>query len=423
MMPKFRWIILIFLFLISVITYVDRINISVAGAVIAREFRFSQMELGAIFSTFLIGYALFQIVGGWLGDKIGHKRVLAAALVWWSVFTALTAWVGTSFLAALLGIVPAICCFRFLIGAGEAAAYPCSLGLIRNWFPADERGRATGIIFSGIGVGCTITPPLVAWMMVNFEWQSAFYIAGTAGLLLAILFYIVVPERPVQVVATNDYKTPWRRILKNEQVWLLTLGSFFGGYVIYIFFFWFYLYLIQVRGFELLRGSFYAALPFVAMTLGSAAGGILADRWSMRVGKVSARRWVVTLGLFPAALLIYIGAFTESPYWAIAALALAAGFMSLVPGCSWAASIEIEPSRPATIIGITNTGTNLGGALSPILTSWISEHYGWGPALAVASFALLTAGFLWRFIGVEGQREIETQWRTEQIEKYPQKCH
>ena len=400
-----RWRLLIFLFLISVMTYVDRVNIAVAGAQMSGALGLSRVELGVIFSAFAFGHALFQIPGGWLGDRYGHKRVLAVALIWWSVFTSLTAWVGSSSIGSAIGVVTSLCFVRFLIGLGEAAAYPCANGLVRAWFPPSQRGRATGVILGGIGVGSTITPPIVAVLMLRFGWESSFYIAGALGVILALVFYFAVREEEPSSDADDRSnvsfggKTPWADLLKNRQLWLLTVSSFFSGYVAYIFIAWFYLYLIEVRGFTLLRGSFYAALPFVAATIGFPLGGVLGDFFSTRVGAIRARRNIVIAGMLPASLLLYFGATVGDPLWAIAALSLTAGLGTLTHSSYWVIAIESVPSHTATAVGITNTGFNLGGVCSSILTPWIAARYGWSTALSVAAIASVVVVILWKFIG------------------------
>lgn len=403
-----KWRLLAFLFLISVMTYVDRVNIAVAGAQMGSTLGLSRVELGAMFSAFALGYALFQIPGGWLGDRYGHKSVLALALIWWSVFTSLTAWVGSSLIGSAVGIVASLCLVRFLIGVGEAAAYPCANGLVRAWFPPSQRGRATGVILCGIGVGSTITPPIITMLMLRFGWESSFYIAGALGVFLAGVFYLVVraPEEQQSSGNAGDRlsvsltgKTSWIDLLKNKHLWLLTVSSFFSGYIAYIFFSWFYLYVVEVRGFTLLRGSFYAALPFVAATIGFPLGGLLGDFFSARLGAVRARRNVVIAGMLPASLLLYFGATVDNPVWAIAALSLAAGLGAMTQSSYWVIAIESVRSHAATAVGITNTGFNLGGVCSPILTPWIAARYGWATALTVAAVASVAVLILWNFIG------------------------
>ena len=403
-----RWKLLAFLFLISIITYVDRVNIAVAGAQMGSALGLSRVELGALFSAFAFGYALFQIPGGWLGDRYGHKRVLTVALIWWSIFTSLTAWVGSSRISSAVGVVASLCFVRFLIGVGEAAAYPCANGLVRISFPPSQRGRATGVILGGIGVGLTITPPIVAVLMLRFGWESSFYIAGVLGVLLACVFYfaVQVPREQQPSWSASDRSSvslaariSWKDLLKNRQLWLLTVSSFFSGYIAYIFFSWFYLYLVEVRGFTLLRGSFYAALPFIAATIGFPLGGVLGDFLSARMGAIRGRRNVVMAGMLPASLLLLFGATIGNSVLAIAALSLTAGLGALTQSSYWVIAIESVPSRTATAVGITNTGFNLGGVCSPILTPWIAARYGWSTALIVAAIASIVVVIVWKFLG------------------------
>jgi ACS family glucarate transporter-like MFS transporter len=296
------------------------------------------------------------------------------------------------------------------IGLGEAAAYPCANGLVRAWFPPSERGRATGVILGGIGVGSTITPPIVAVVMLRFGWESSFYIAGALGVLLACVFYFAIhaapPEgqRPGSNASDGSSvslaaKTSWTHLLKNKQLWLLTVSSLFSGYIAYIFISWFYLYLVEVRGFTLLRGSFYAALPFVAATVGFPLGGLLGDFFSTRVGAIRARRNIVIAGMVPASLLLYFGATVGDPLWAIAALSLTAGLGTLTHSSYWVIAIESVPSHTATAVGITNMGFNLGGVCSSLLTPWVAARYGWSTALTVAAIASLVVVILSKFIG------------------------
>src|SRR5437879_13497928 len=147
--------------------------------------RLTQLQLGYVSSAVGLGYALFQVPGGWLGDRWGTRLVLAVAVVWWSVFTAFAAVAGTLPMTEWLGILGSLILIRFLIGVGEAAALPNFNRSVANWFPLRERGLGMGVSIGGIGIGSAITPPLVAWMRGNFGWQSTFYAAGLAGVVIA----------------------------------------------------------------------------------------------------------------------------------------------------------------------------------------------------------------------------------------------
>ena len=420
-----RWTVL-FIFLVSMVTFLDRVNISIAGVPIAREYGLNHIQLGAIFSAFAIGYTILQMPAGWLGDHFGQKRVLVLALVWWSVFTALTARAGEGFLAGLVGIVPAFCVVRFLLGIGEAATLPCSNGIITNWFTPDERGWPAGVMLAGVGVGSAVTPPLVSWIMVHWGWGSAFDICAAIGILLALCFHFRVSERPSSDIGNANHprltarsvdtsriagervpqgspdlrEAPWRQIFRVPALWLLTLGIALFGYVAYLYYFWFYLYLVNIRGIPAVRSSFFTTLPFLAMAVGAPLGGWLGDHWIPRLGRMRARRNVAIAGLLSASVLLCCGAEIQDPFIAIGCLSLAAGSAYIANSSYWATAPDICPSFSAMVTGTMNTGANLGGAVSAILTPWVAARLGWVAALALAAVASVVAAILWIFTKV-----------------------
>ena len=171
---RIRWRIAALLFTISVVTYIDRVNISVTARQIMPALGLSDLQMGQVFSAFVFGYAIFQIPGGRLGDRWGPRVVLTLAIIWWSTFTALTALAPTLPIAGLLGVLGSIMAVRFLIGVGEAAALPNFNRTVANWLAPHERGLGIGVAIGGIGIGSALTPPITAWIMVNFGWQRPF---------------------------------------------------------------------------------------------------------------------------------------------------------------------------------------------------------------------------------------------------------
>jgi ACS family glucarate transporter-like MFS transporter len=412
-----------FLFVLSIVTYLDRVNISIASPAIEREFQFDHVHLGTIFSAFVVGYMLFQVPGGWLGDRIGHKKCLTIILLWWSVATGLTAWVGKGSLTSFVGPLTAFWFMRFLVGMGEAGAYPCANGIIGDWFCIQERAGAAGLMFAGIGVGSAISPSCIAWVMTHWGWRSAFKLSAGIGIILALAFHIWMPERfaaqagsdqsqsgSADVRGSGDRnrtilgerkKTPWKQILGTLQVWMLVISIFFFSYVTYVYYFWFYPYLVDIRKISVLRSSFFTAMPFLTMAVSAPLGGWLIDRLVPQVGKTLARRRVAMAGLITAALLIPSGATIPSPYFAIACLSLGAGSLYLAISAYFATALDVLPDYSATVSGTMNTGASLGGVIAPILTPWIAAHYGWVPALSLAGLFALFAALLWKFIEPE----------------------
>ena len=201
---RVRWRILFLLLLISIVTYIDRVNISVTARHMMPSLGLTDIQMGWIFSAFVLGYALFQVPGGWMGDRWGPRRVLTFAVIWWSIFTAFTAIAPTLPLANLIGIMGSLMVVRFLIGIGEAAALPNFNRAVANWHPPRERGLSIGITIGGIGVGSALTPPVTAWIMVNYGWQTAFYAAGLLGLAIALLWYWYARDFPRQHPHVNE---------------------------------------------------------------------------------------------------------------------------------------------------------------------------------------------------------------------------
>ena len=391
------------LFLLSVVTYLDRVIISIVSPAIRGEFGIDPLHIGVIFSAFVVGYMLFQIPGGWVGDRFGHKKTLITCLILWSIFTGMTPLVGHASVTAVVGLLPGLWILRFLVGVFEAAAYPCANGIIGGCFAPSRRAFAAGVMFAGIGVGSALTPPFVAWCMVHFGWRSAFYISAVFGMVLAIALQWGVPtERSRRRVDWQRPRTPWREILTSSQIWLLTTSIFFFGYVTYVYFFWFYPYLVDIRGFSLLRGSLFTALPFVMMAIGAPLGGAVSDRLVSRIGKARARRRVAMTGLISAAVLIPCGATIANPYGAIVCLSLGAGSVYLAISGYFAAALDVFPEHGATTSGTMNTGAGLGGIVAPIITPYVAGTLGWVAALSVAGVCAFIAAILWRFIGSTG---------------------
>lgn len=410
----YRFRILALLLGLSVVTYLDRVNISVAAQRIMPEYGLDAITMGYVFSAFTLGYALFQIPGGWLADRFGPRRILSLAVLAWSVFTAATAVAGDSPLVAALGVAGALVLTRVLIGIGEAAAYPAYSRVIADWFPPRERALGLGVTIAGVGLGAAVTPPFIAWIMEHWGWRWAFWISAAVGVALAGLWWRVARDRPEQHArvgaaelavirggrggAERPLAEPWGVVLRDGRVWLLTFGYFFFCYVIYVYLSWFYLYLVRERGFAVLEGAWYAMGPFIAITLFTPLGGWLADRLSGRLGALPGRRRVAMLGLGLTALCIMLGATAVQPLWAVFFLSLGAGWLYFAVTPFWSMAIEIAPGRAGAVAGIMNTGGNLGGVLSPVAIPWLGQYYGWSVALATAAGAALVAAAVWPWL-------------------------
>src|SRR5712692_2165522 len=236
-----RWLIVVLIFCTYMLMITDRVKISMAANYIMPEYGLSDVQMGWVFSSFVLGYAILQVPGGWLGDRFGPRRMLAGAICWWSVFTAATAMAGELFLASLIGVVGSFIVVRVLIGTGEAIGPPTGNRVVANWVAPQERGLALGIAISGSSLGAALTPPLIAWIMVTLGWRAAFYLAGGVGIVLALVWYWLARDRPEEHPWVNTAELrhiaqasapspdqspapghiPWRAILGRADLWFL----------------------------------------------------------------------------------------------------------------------------------------------------------------------------------------------------------
>jgi MFS transporter, ACS family, glucarate transporter len=394
-----RWLLIGWIFVISAVAYLDRVNVSIAGRQIANEFHLDDQRLGWIFSAFVLGYALSQMPAGRLADRWGPRSTIAAGVLWWSVFTVSITALSPNMGGALLLLMSS----RFLLGVGEAVVYPGSNRLVAAWIPTNERGLANGIIFAGVGFGAGVTPPLIAWLMVNYGWRPAFWISAAIGIAAGILWYLIARDLPVQHpwvtrpeaqhiatglpenARTGSPALAWGAILRNSAVWLVSFSYFAYGYAAYIFFTWFFIYLSDVRRLNLSQSAFYTTLPFIAMAIASPLGGAIADALTRRIGERTGRCGVAVAGMAAAALFIAAAMGVTSPRIASVLLAGGAGALYLSQSAFWSISADIGGKSAGAVSGFMNMIGQFGGVTTASLTPWIARHWGWSASFLVAA--------------------------------------
>jgi ACS family glucarate transporter-like MFS transporter len=402
-MTRRSWIAVGLLSLTAMASYLARVNMSVVGDPIMGEYGLSQVQIGRVFSAFLLGYALCQIPGGWLADRWGTRPVLAVASASWVIVTAGMAGAGWGPLAAF-GVIPTLLVLRFALGVGEAPMFPGAARGVSRWIPPSQQGSANGIVLAAIGLGSALAPPLLTFAMVRWGWRAALLVSVMPAAAASLVWAGIREPRAVNDLEPAQSSVPVSPAsrLRSRSFVLLTASYTLQGYVGYIFVFWFYLYLVQERGFTLLEGAFLSSLPWILSIVSIPFGGWLSDRLvGGRAGLVWGRRIVPLVGLVTAGVLLALGAATLNPYLAAVYLAGSTAAVLSVEGPFWATMMSIGRERSGTAGGIMNMGSNVGGLISPALTPVLAASIGWENALHIAAAMAVVAGLLW--MGVRAQ--------------------
>jgi MFS transporter, ACS family, glucarate transporter len=419
-----RWRIVALLAAFSLVSYALRTNISIAAAFMRPELHLTQIQLGYVFSAFMIGYALFQVPAGALGDRFGPRLVLTVAATMWGLTTlmtgALPGRVGGA--AATLAVLLAV---RFVLGVAEAATYPVAASTVGVWMPASERAFSNSLVIAGMALGSAFVPPLMSRLMVASGWRTIFYVTSGLGFLIAALWWWYARDNPAQHPGVNQRerraiagdpgpaptgigaRTVARRhviywpLLRNRNMALISASYFLDSYVLTMFVFWFYLYLVDERQFSILKSGIYSSLPWIAALIVVPIGGRACDVLSSRRGPRIGRRVVAMTGLVVSSALLAWGARTHDAMLAIAALSLSVAFLMSTEGPFWSSAIDVAGAHAGTAGGIMNTAGNLGGVVSTSLVPILVERFGWAAALATGSVFGVVSALLWLLIRVD----------------------
>jgi ACS family glucarate transporter-like MFS transporter len=418
---QIRWLIIVWVFVISAVAYLDRVNVSIAGRQIANEFHLDNVHLGWIFSAFVFGYALAQTPAGWLADKWGPRRAIMAGVIWWAVFT-----IGITFLVpSMSGTLLLLIAIRFLLGVGEAVVYPASNRLVAVWIPSAERGLANGIIFAGVGFGAGTAPHLITWLMTNYGWRSAFWASAGLGVAAGIVWYIVARDTPARhpwltqseakhiseglPANSRSDAVPIRfgAVLSSASIWLVSFSYFAYGYAAYIFFTWFFIYLNDVRHLNLRQSAFYTMLPFIAMAIASPLGGFTSDRITRKFGKRAGRCGVAVGGMALAAIFIAAAMQVASVQLASVMLAGGAGALYLSQSSFWSVSADVGGTSAGTVSGFMNMIGQFGGVTTASLTPLIARDFGWNASFLTAAGLCAAGAIAWISVQPEARAAVE----------------
>lgn len=388
-------VILAMLVILGMVTFLDRINISVAGSSIMHDLGLSPSEWGYVQSAFILSYGLLQIPVGALGDSFGHRKILAIIVLWWSAFTAFTGMAGG--LATLIMI-------RFLFGIGEAGSSPCSTGVISRWFEKGEVGKAQGYVWAASRMGGALTPFVVIPVMMWVGWRAAFYLLGALGVIWALVWYWYYrdPSQSSRTNATQSTSINWRLLLCNKQFWLICAMYFFYAFGSWFFFSWFPTFMELGRGFEKSELTYAVAVPFIMSMIGNIAGGHLTDKLTKRYGARIGRKALGSISLSISAVCMFLAAFIPGKMAVFVFLSLCFGIFDLMLPSAWALCIDLGKRHAGTLSGAMNTAGNIGGFCCGILFGELVQQSGnYNLPLYMIAVMLIVSAVLFVFINPE----------------------
>ena len=399
---------MVLLCLTATASYLCRVNISVTGALMMRDLGFSQIEMGRLFSAFVLGYAIFQVPAGAAADHWGARRVLAWAAVWWVIVTIFLATLGWGPLSGAVGaMLTLLLVLRFVLGIGEAPTFPAAAQGVAKWIQLSKQGLANGVVLAAVGVGSAVAPLLLSRVMVLGGWRVATLTSAFPAMVVTLAWFYV--QEPKSLSAPKIHPRAAER--SASRLWssdfvFLTLSYTLEGYISNLFVFWTYLYLVQVRHFDLLRAGSLSSLPWLLSVISIPLGGYISDRLvAGSMGLRWGRRAIPMLGLSSAGIFLALGAVATNAYFAVAYLTLATASVLAVEGPCWATMMELAGPRSGTAGGVMNLGSNIGGLISPALTPILAAHLGWKSALCVGGGISVIAGALWFGISLNIQTE------------------
>ncbi len=396
---KRKNVILAMLVILGMVTFLDRINISVAGSSIMHDLNLSPAEWGWVQSAFILSYGLMQIPMGALGDRFGHRKILAAIVLWWSAFTAFTGLAGG--LASLLII-------RFMFGIGEAGSSPCSTGVISRWFEKGEVGKAQGYVWAASRMGGALTPFVVIPVMMWVGWRAAFYLLGALGVVWAIVWWWYYRDRgerlPQPQTQGSDISLTSRlsQLTSNKQFWLICGMYFFYAFGSWFFFSWFPTFMELGRGFDKSELTYAVAVPFIMSMIGNIAGGHLTDRLTQRYGIKVGRKALGSTSLVVSAICMFLAAFIPGKVAVFIFLSLCFGIFDLMLPSAWALCIDLGKHHAGTVSGAMNTAGNIGGFCCGILFGQLVQQSGdYNLPLYMIAGMLIVSAVLFAFINPE----------------------
>lgn len=386
------------------ITYIDRVNVSTAAAAFRKELDISNSDYGWVFSAFAYPYLIFQIIGGWVGDRFGARRALTLAGVIWA---------GATILFGLVSSLSGMIFARLMLGFGEGATFPVATRAMSDWVPAGKRGFAQGITHSAARLGNALTPPLFAWLILLVTWRGSFIVTGILSLIWVIVWGLYFRDNPREHpgITTQELErlpkyrtseerrkapTPWDRLARRMLP--VTVVYFCYGWTLWLFLAWIPQYFLQSYQLNLRESALFSAGVFFGGVVGDSLGGIVSDRiYEKTRDRNKARRNLVVFGFLGSLLCTLPILFLHDVTMAAIFLSAAFFFAEFTIGPMWAIPMDIAPRYAGTASGIMNSGSALAAIISPVIAGYVIDWTEIPELPFVGSIALLLLGSVLAF--------------------------
>jgi len=400
-----RYIVLVVICLLTVISYVDRTCISVSGPFLASDLGLSSVQMGFVYGAFILSYGLFAVPGGLLGDKIGGRKVITGLVLLFSLFTALTGLVHALWSLVLV---------RFLFGAAESSVGPNASKVLSKWLPPGKWGLAQGTMWMSGRIGGAFAPGMVVALQPFLGWRGGFWFFAAVGCIWATLFWFWYRDNPEDKssVSEEELKTirgtenrahsahtfvrmPWARLFRSRTIWTICGMYFCFSYGWHFYMTWFPTYM-KTHGFTTAQMGLYGGLPFFFGAFGCLAGGVLTDYVVKKTGNVRNRRYIGAAGFFLMALCMFLVSTMENAMACVLTISMASFFGDLTLSSCWAVCMDVGHEYAGTITGLMSTCGNIGGFLFPVVSGFLVQSTGsWRMPIIVSGTIFLVGSMLW----------------------------
>jgi ACS family sodium-dependent inorganic phosphate cotransporter len=402
--PAYQTVVLL-CFAAVFISYLDRSNLSVAAIPMQQELGWTESVKGLVLSSFFVGYLLLQVASGSLANRYGGRRVLGAAVLWWSLFTLLTP------IAARISL-PALLLARIALGVGEAAVFPASVNMMGRWVPPERRSRAMALFASGLAIGTVVSLPVTGWIIRDYGWPMAFFAFGAVGFVWAAGWFRLVREGRNPALEDEapggPRAIPWGRLLRAPAVWAIIVNHFCHNWSLYVLLAWLPSYFKTTFNVSLASAGLLSAAPWLASFVMANVGGAWADHLlKAGVSATLVRRRLQCTGLLGGAA--FLSLMPLAPSATVAALLMcgAAGTLACCLAGFGANSLDIAPRYADVIWGISNTAGTIPGIVGVYVTGWLVERTGGYAAPFLVTAAISVVGAVVYLLMGSGERQID----------------